>query len=463
MTKRCLLISLLVLAFASSFSRTSAAGNGGSCPPLLLDVKFESKKQLNDSTISNEFGRGVRGRLVTGTSFPNGALFVAATTNVSVEVFLLDPSLSPNSSLISHLSLVIPGAVPSQYYTTLALGNVDGDPNAIPDIAVGSSMTQKVYVFKLGWDGSNLQSSSPELLQSPTPSSTNGFGTSIAIGNLDANAGDEVVVGARGSREVFVFYNDGGPLRFDSNNVQTLTPAITAPLTTADAFGQSVSIADVTGGPAFDILVGAQGSDTTTKRQGNDFGAIFVFDGGANFSQQAVIISDAVTGDEFGKGVAAAVITNPGSFANVIAATGWQNSSSRAVVLPPTPAGETTPVNPELYPLPGLATGWATTGVDAGDLGGVLGDIILVGAPNASSCPSQASAGIVYAYLSNESFGITHAIQSPNGSQKNWLAFGWSAAHIPGTPFFVVGEPGREFNGVRKGQVYLYKYTPPLP
>ena len=110
------------------------------------------------------------GGLNTSLYPPSGdAILVAATTNVSVEVFLLNPT---TLSVEFHQPLAIPGA--NQGGPLLALGDVNGD--GLPDIVVGLNGT---HIF-LSARTSNQDLSYPgySLLSPSTP-------VSIAVGDVD--------------------------------------------------------------------------------------------------------------------------------------------------------------------------------------------------------------------------------------------------------------------------------------
>ncbi len=138
------LISAL-LTLTDPRPNTTLRGAGG-CSLVGPDNAFtQVYPPLNNGLYANELGRGVAARKVSGLSVGD-VLLVAATMDDRSVVFQLDPSSgAPFNSPLAPIPLIIPNAAPSQYYTTIAMGDVNGD--LFPDIAVGSPTTQKVYIF----------------------------------------------------------------------------------------------------------------------------------------------------------------------------------------------------------------------------------------------------------------------------------------------------------------------------
>ena len=108
-----------------------------------------------------------------------------------------------------------------------------------------------------------------------------GFGTSLAVGNIDFDGRDELAIGAPGGGKgknatpgkVFIYKYDG-TTTFDL--LQELDSSSMG-LAANDGFGSSVAFGDVEGGDGFvDLIVGASGRDVFGVR---DAGEVFVFSG----------------------------------------------------------------------------------------------------------------------------------------------------------------------------------------
>lgn len=129
----------------------------------------------------------------------------------------------------------------------------------------------------------------------PEPGS--GFGTAIAVGDLDADGHDDIAIGAPfydGRGAVFVLF--GGP-----GLVGSMSPPVTIRgQTVGGNFGATVEIHDMDLDAAGELLVGAPGSGPTA------FGNVYVFPGHPGFSPSvttAYIFDSGTPGDAFGTSI----------------------------------------------------------------------------------------------------------------------------------------------------------------
>jgi hypothetical protein len=289
--------------------------------------------------------------------------------------YLFVGSVSPSTFNPSYIAYKIqpPAGAPTKWAQAIAMGDLDGDGKDEVVVTANPGRSgpslSAVLIFKYAAGSLNYL----QEVQDPTG---NGFGPAIAIGNIDGVAGNELVV--TGGASVYVF---SAPLR--ASTYFTLTGP-------GPGFGRVLAIADVNvdGFPDLVIITGDQfkGSDTTAK---------------------ALIFSGAVhSGDSY---------TN------------------------------------QLLPATGAAYSWASPNFDIGEM--LTGGAILVGTPN-TGCTGAAQ-------LFTSPF---NAVTTPNyffaapTVQENFMDFGYGLGIASGYPFIVVGEKGRDVGTTTTaGQVYVYK------
>jgi FG-GAP repeat protein/VCBS repeat protein len=190
-------------------------------------------------------------------------------------------------------------------------GDVSGD--AIPDLVVG--VVAKSPVSAVGWvyrvdvffgpvtESATLDEADVTLIGG---AGAMGFGTSIALGDLDADGIDDILVGAdaaAGERgAVYVFR--GGALESRSSADADARILGTRP---DGLFGSAVHAADVNGDGIDDLVVGAPG-------QWQDVGAVFVFHGGSTAIASDLDADAVVTGAEprFGSALATGDVNDDG-------------------------------------------------------------------------------------------------------------------------------------------------------
>jgi FG-GAP repeat protein len=160
-----------------------------------------------------------------------------------------------------------PAGAPSNFGTAIALGDLDGD--GADEIAVGalpgkrdtSSPAVFIYKYVPGSNGGSGSVNNVQKIQDP-PGTGEGFGSAIAIGNIDGLAGNELVVGAPGASTP----NGGIVYVFPAPAQQSSYFSLTGP---GPKFGEGLGIADVSldGFPDLVVNTGDQfsGSDTTAQ------------------------------------------------------------------------------------------------------------------------------------------------------------------------------------------------------
>lgn len=174
--------------------------------------------------------------------------------------------------------------------SAIALGDVDGNGFAdvivgAPNYTVSAAGDGKVYIFY-------SQSSSGVASQGAGSAGTTitgesgkvaGFGSSVALGDLDGNGFDDAVVGGptytSGSQtgKIYVFQSAG------STGIAT-SPALSASnswtsSSTPIDFGKSLAIGEVNGDSYADLLVGDDSGGTAGKAS---YGAVYLYLGGGS-------------------------------------------------------------------------------------------------------------------------------------------------------------------------------------
>lgn len=338
----------------------------------------------------------------------------------------------------------------ARFGLSLATGDVNGD--GAEDVIVGSDSAEvkglsgagQVFVF-LGPNLTSLVS-----LDDPEPEAGARFGWSVAVGDLNKDGVDDVVVGAYGSRvagedvagEVFVFLGPG------LDDVVTLTDP--SPENTA-RFGWSLAVGDVNGDGNDDLIVGARGSDV-----GDDSaaGQVFLFPG--PHLMRVVTLQDPApeldayfgwslaTGDVNGDDLTDLVVGARGSDLPGIA-----NAGEVFVVLGPDLEAVTTLVAPA--PAEGALLG---TSVAVGDVNGDRTDDVIVGA----SGEWVGGRGEAFVFL-GPSFDDALAIHQP--ALEAAASFGSSLAagdvNGDGSADVLVGAVGSSVEDIRfAGQAFLF-------
>jgi len=165
-------------------------------------------------------------------------LFVGSVSGAS--------SANPFTPSYTAYQIAPPAGAPGYWGTAVAVGDLDGDH--LDEIAIGArpGKGQKafpavyIYKFALGTLTYSRQ------IQDPTGNLSSNFGSAIAIGNINGNAGNQLVVGAKTAGSTGLVYVFTYPAQ--QNSYFTLTG-------TGTNFGQGLGIADVTGDTIPDLVV----------------------------------------------------------------------------------------------------------------------------------------------------------------------------------------------------------------
>jgi hypothetical protein len=357
-------------------------------------------------------------------------------------VFLLDPvtgnkqATNPVTSAAWPNPLLLLTMVRA---TIAAAGDVNGD--GVPDFLMMQPFDQMAYLFVGSVSPSTLNPSyTAYRIQPPTGAPTN-WAQAIAIGDLDSDGKDEVVVGATpGKREItlgaaFILKYAAGSLNY--------TEKIQDP--TGGGFGGVIAIGNIDGVAGNELVV-----------QGG--AGVYVFPGPL---QQSSYFTLTGPGPGFGRGLAIADV-NVDGFPDLIVITGDQfsgsNTTAKALIFSGVVHSGDTYSN-QLLPATGNAYSWAAPNFDVGGM--LAGGAVLVGTPNANNGATQCSTTEGAAHLFTSPF---NSVSTPNylfeppTLQKNYMDFGYGVGIVPGYPFILIGEKGRDVGTTTTaGQVYVYK------
>jgi len=229
-------------------------------------------------------------------------------------------------------------------------------------------------------------------------------GTSLAIGDINGDGIDDLIIGApgTGAGKVYVVFGSrmvfGSPITLSASLASSTPPAgfVISGASSGDKFGTSVAVGDINGDGIKDIIIGAPGYNT-----GSNVGAVYVVFGKttafSNFTASApdgttYFRIDANTGDTgTGTSVASGDINGDGINDVIIGApTSSSNAGAAYVVFGKATAWASTFALSTLtgangIELDGSSTEKAGTSVASGDINGDGVDDVIIGAPGATS------------------------------------------------------------------------------
>jgi hypothetical protein len=335
-----------------------------------------------------------------------------------------------------HVTLTLPAG---QGFKFTAFGNLNGD--GVPDLVAAEAGLASVFVSSVSASGV-VTWTQQALTTPPGASGLFGYdvamgdvdGTgvdAVALTQVPSGSGKSAIRGA-----VYIYRYANGVVSLSD----TITEASVSPsVSSSDFFGSAVAVGDVTGDGRADIVVGAS---ARTSNGVAGAGAIFVFESTATgISRTArVLVPSAASRAGLGSEVVVGKLSNSSGTA-IFAATGWGTSSTGGEVFPsPVTNGQVGTLR--FAPRTGFDTGWATKKFYAGDVNGDgLADII-VGAPNAGNSGSCPSPGMAYLFLGSnpDVNGNPTAWTRIDWQGLQPGRFGWSVALTAGFPYVIVGQ-----------------------
>jgi hypothetical protein len=378
---------------------------------------------------------------------------VSSGTSPATYVFLLDPSTgqvqptNPVTGAAWQNPLLILSGVRA---TQAAAGDVNGD--GIPDFVMGTPQDAVSYLSVGSVSGAPSYNPSYTAYQIlPPAGAPTGWAASTAIGDLDGDGKDEIVVSALpGKRDtsipaVFIFKYTGSAVSY-SRKIQD--PTGTSSSFGGALYGQAVAIANVDGNPGNDLVVGAQ--------SGGVNGLVYVFPYPAAQSNYFTLTGP---GPQFGETVGVADVNLDGT-PDLVVVTGAQfngsDTSAQALIFAgPVHAGAS--YTNQLLPATGLSYSWAAPNSDFADT--LTAGAVLIGTPNASNTTNCSNVGAAHLFLSPFSASQKPTMLfEPPALGPNGGSFGYGVGLVPGYPFLLVGAHMEDVGTTSQaGQVYVYK------
>ena len=323
--------------------------------------------------------------------------------------------------------------------TGAAAGDVNGD--GVPDFLMGHPADHVAYLFVGSVSPSTFNPSYTAYKIQPPAGAPANWAQAIAIGDLDGDGKDEVVVGATPGKTgsslgaALMFKYGTGSLNY-SQKIQDPT---------GGGFGAVIAIGNIDGAPGNELVViGGTG--------------VYVFPAPLRQSSYFTLTGP---GPGFGRGLAIADV-NVDGFADLVVITGDQfrgsDTTAKALIFSGVVHPGDTYSN-QLLPATGNAYSWGSPNFDVGEM--LAGGAILVGTPNANNGATRCSTTEGAAHLFTSPFSSVttpNYLFEPPTVQNNYMGFGYGLGIAPGYPFILIGEKGRDVGtSAGAGQVYVYK------
>ena len=367
--------------------------------------------------------------VTSGTS--SGAPSTTAGTQ-GTYVFLLDPvtgqmqAHNPVTGAAWQNPLLLLTVVRAVW---AAAGDVNGD--GVPDFVMG--IPGVAYLFVGSVSPSSFNPSYTAYQIQPPPGAPTGWDSGIAMGDLDGDGKDEIVVGATPGKKgnaipgVFIFKYSAGGLSY-SQEIQDPT---------GGGFANAIAIGNIDGTGGNDLVVtGGTG--------------VYVFPAPI---RQSTYFTLTGPGPGFGRVLGIADV-NADGFPDLVVITGDQfngsDTTAKALIFSGIVHAGDTYTN-QLLPAVGYAYSWASPNFDVGGM--LTGGAVLVGTPNAQCGGAAHLFTGPFSSVSNPNY----LFQTPT-LQSNFMDYGYGLGVAPGYPFILIGEKGRDVGTTTTaGQVYVYK------
>jgi FG-GAP repeat/FG-GAP-like repeat len=308
--------------YSSDTGRVYIFHNDGSIPTTAATADIT----IDGNAASDAFG----GALSIGDFNADGRADIAvgassySLTTGRAYIFYNDGSV-PTTAATADITITGNSGT-DNFATTLTSGDVNSDGRV--DLVVGapplSSDTGRVYIFYN--DGSVPTTAATADVQITGELASDLFGSSVAVGDMNADGQDDLIVGAEGfsngdaNGRMYIFYSQNGQINTNRN----LTGE-----GTNDFFGSSFTTGDFNSDGRVDLAVGAEG-------YGSDAGLVYVFYNDGTMPTGAAsadfTISGAALGDLFGVAMTSGDLNSDGRTDIIVGARGHATSTGRAYI-----------------------------------------------------------------------------------------------------------------------------------
>src|SRR3989339_606323 len=248
-----------------------------------------------------------------------------------VYIFYQDGGLGDKANMAD---VIIDGENSSDRFGShLAIGdlNANGKNDLIVDAYYYNSSQGRVYIFYNDGIYTNLAASADEII---TGEASSNFGIEFTVGDLNVDGKDDLVIGAYGydasddEGRVYIFYNDGTGVYVDT--AATADEIITGE-DSADRFGFFLTVDDLNMDGKDDLIAGAYLYDITSNE-----GRVYVYYNDGYYTATSTLADVIITGEgtdsSFGFSFSTGDLNSEGKTDLVVGAQGYNSSQGRVYI-----------------------------------------------------------------------------------------------------------------------------------
>src|SRR3989339_257754 len=248
-----------------------------------------------------------------------------------VYIFYQDGGLGDKANMAD---VIIDGENSSDRFGShLAIGdlNANGKNDLIVDAYYYNSSQGRAYIFYNDGIYTNLAASADEII---TGEASSNFGIEFTVGDLNVDGKDDLVIGAYGydasddEGRVYIFYNDGTGVYVDT--AATADEIITGE-DSADRFGFFLTVDDLNMDGKDDLIAGAYLYDITSNE-----GRVYVYYNDGYYTATSTLADVIITGEgtdsSFGFSFSTGDLNSDGKTDLVVGAQGYNSSQGRVYI-----------------------------------------------------------------------------------------------------------------------------------